>query len=62
MLKINFLGDYETFVSMVLDGYDHIIDINDNDGASIQAVARARGHQELYTFLGEVRDFEVRNF
>lgn len=44
---------------MILDGYDHVIDINDNDGAGIAQVARARGHQELATFLDQVRDFEV---
>jgi hypothetical protein len=58
--KLSFLsGDYETFVAMLLDGYDHIIDISDNDGASITKVARSRGHHELANFLDNLRDFEV---
>lgn len=54
-----FLGDYETFVSMALDGYDHILEINDVDGSSISKVARSRGHMELATFLDNLREFEV---
>lgn len=44
---------------MLLDGYDHLVDINDNDGASIIQVATARGHHELAAFLNNLRDFEV---
>ncbi|XP_070506432.1 uncharacterized protein [Chironomus tepperi] len=51
-------GDYETFVAMVLDGYDHIVDVTDNDGASIAQVAKARNHHELATYLDQIRDFE----
>jgi hypothetical protein len=45
---------------MVLDGYDHISDIVDADGSSIAKVARSRGHQELASFLDDLRVFEVR--
>ena len=59
--KIVFItGDYETFVAMVLDGYDHIVDVNDSDGASIAQVARARNHHELANYLDQIREFEVR--
>ena len=44
---------------MLLDGYDHIVDISDEDGAPIVKVARARAHHELATFLDQLRDFEV---
>lgn len=54
-----FSGDYETFVAMALDGYDHITDITDADGSSISKVARSRGHFELATFLDELQEFEV---
>lgn len=53
------LGDYETFVAMILDGYDHIADIADADGSSINKVARSRGHFELAKLLEELREFEV---
>lgn len=44
---------------MVLDGYDHIADINDADGSSIAKLARTRGHIELATFLDGLQEFEV---
>lgn len=53
------LGDYETFVAMVLDGYDHIVDILDADGSTITKVARSRGHLELASYLESIRQFEV---
>ena len=45
---------------MVLDGYDHIVDVTDNDGASIAQVSKARNHHELSNYLDQIRDFEVR--
>lgn len=44
---------------MLLDGYDHIADITDSDGASIAKVARSRGHFELATFLDNQQEFEA---
>lgn len=45
---------------MVLDGYDHIVEISDADGSTIAKVARSRGHFELSTYLDSIRDFEVK--
>lgn len=45
--------------AMLLDGYDHIIDVTDNDGFEIEQVAKSRGHHELAKLLGGIRDFEV---
>jgi hypothetical protein len=56
-LSIFSQGDYETFVKMVLDGYDHIIDVTDADGSSIADLARSRGHPELSEYLNNVQDF-----
>lgn len=44
---------------MLLDGYDHLIDVTDNDGFEIEQVAKSRGHHELAKFLNGIRDFEV---
>lgn len=44
---------------MLLDGYDHIIDIEDGEGNTIAKVARSRGHFELAAFLDNLREFEV---
>ena len=45
---------------MVLDGYDHIVDVTDNDGASIAQVAKARklfpdSRKDLATALSNIR-------
>lgn len=42
---------------MVLDGYDHIIDVTDADGSSIAELARSRGHPELSEYLDNVQEF-----
>ena len=44
---------------MLLDGYDHLIDVTDNDGFEIEQVAKSRGHHELARFLHGIREFEV---
>lgn len=44
-------------MKMVLDGYDHIIDVTDADGSSISELARSRGHPELSEYLDNVQDF-----
>lgn len=44
---------------MLLDGYDHIIDVCDSDGFAIAQVARSRGHHELARFLDDLTEFEV---
>lgn len=44
---------------MLLDGYDHIIDVCDNDGFAIAQVAKSRGHHELAKFLNDLTEFEV---
>ncbi|KAL7031544.1 hypothetical protein ACKWTF_007045 [Chironomus riparius] len=58
ILSLAARGDYETIVAMVLDGYDHIVDVTDNDGASIAQVAKARNHHELANYLDQIREFE----
>lgn len=52
-------GDYETFMAMLLDGYDHIIDLVDADGMAITQIAKSRGHLELVGLFDTWREFEV---
>lgn len=59
MLGLAAKGDYEAFVHLLIEGYDHIIDINDTDGTSIVEVARKRGYHELSQFLDSIHQFEV---
>lgn len=49
-------------MSMLLDGYDHLVDITDADGVEVTKVARSRGHEELALLLDNLREFEVRKF
>ncbi|XP_055689608.1 ankyrin repeat and death domain-containing protein 1A [Lutzomyia longipalpis] len=53
-------GDLDAFQSMLLEGYDHILDPKDGEGNSIVSVAQARGHNELAKFLESIVDFEER--
>jgi hypothetical protein len=59
VLNLAARGHYDIFGNMLLDGYDHIVDVSDADGTVISEVARARGHTELAQFLSTIRDFEV---
>lgn len=52
-------GDLDAFKSMLMDGYDHIVDLTDDEENTIAQVAKARGHDDLYHFLETVHDFEV---
>lgn len=47
---------------MLLEGYDHIVDVCDDDGFGIAQVAQSRGHHELARFLDDLADFEVKLF
>ncbi|XP_049283128.1 E3 ubiquitin-protein ligase MIB2 isoform X1 [Anopheles funestus] len=51
-------GDLEALNSMLLEGYDHILDIVAPDGTTIEQVASARGHQDIVRFLEGIRTFE----
>ena len=54
------LGDLEFFENLVVEGYDHIIDIDDgNDNNNIIQLAKNRGHDSLAQFLQTIREFEV---
>ncbi|XP_035782143.1 uncharacterized protein LOC118461199 isoform X6 [Anopheles albimanus] len=51
-------GDLETLNGMLLDGYDHIVDIVASDGIAILEVAKSRGHQDVVSFFETARNFE----
>lgn len=60
VLSLAARGDYQAFLNMFLDGYDHIIDIVDSDGTSVIKVAKSRGYSELGIFMDNLRFMEVR--
>ncbi|XP_058122433.1 uncharacterized protein LOC131293299 [Anopheles ziemanni] len=51
-------GDLEALNGMLLEGYDHIVDVVAPDGVPILQVASDRGFQDIVRFLEGVRAFE----
>lgn len=51
-------GELDFFENLVLDGYDHIVDITDKDGNSIIKIAEARGQKHIVDFLSSIKQFE----
>lgn len=43
--------------NLVNEGYDHIIDIHEDE--SIAEIAKSRGHADLGNFLENIPEFEV---
>nr|XP_029729387.1 uncharacterized protein LOC115253867 [Aedes albopictus] len=51
-------GDLDALTGMLLDGYDHLVDVAGTDGTTIVQVASTRGHREVVRFLEGIRLFE----
>ncbi|XP_055838558.1 E3 ubiquitin-protein ligase MIB2 [Episyrphus balteatus] len=58
VLSLAVVGDTKPFEHMAVAGYDHILDVIDDEGTSISDVAESRGHDKLVEFLTELRDLE----
>lgn len=50
-------GDIEVLQNLLIDGYDHILDIKVGD--PIAQVAETRGHANIAKFLESIPEFEV---
>ncbi|XP_052562965.1 uncharacterized protein LOC120418960 isoform X2 [Culex pipiens pallens] len=53
-------GDLDALTGMLLDGYDHIVDVAGTDGTTILQVASSRGHRDVAEFLEGAREFEEK--
>lgn len=51
-------GDVEPFEQLALQGYDHILDIEDDSGQSIVDVVQSRQNEALTEFLANLRGLE----
>lgn len=51
-------GDVDSLQALVMDGYDHVVDVTDADGTTIEQIARSRGHTAVVDLMMETRDFE----
>jgi len=54
------LGDTDKLVELLLEGYDHILDVRESSENGIVEVAAARGLTATVNFLNSIEDFEVR--
>lgn len=56
------LGDIKPFEHFAINGYDHIIDVLDDDETPIIDVVASRGQNELAQYLRSIRPLEVSWF
>lgn len=54
-----FLGDTDKLVELLLEGYDHILDIVDEDEQSIVQVVEGQNQPATVAFLQSILAFEV---
>ncbi|XP_052840833.1 uncharacterized protein LOC128255334 [Drosophila gunungcola] len=52
------IGDVEPFQQLALQGYDHILDVEDESGQSIIDVVQSRQNEALSEFLASLRGLE----
>lgn len=55
------IGDVKPFEYLAIAGYDHIIDVMEDEKTIIE-VAESKGHTELATYLRTIRPMEVIQF
>lgn len=51
-------GDVDYFEHLLLEGYDHIRDLEDEHGLTIGQIAAQRNHSDLVRFLDGIEEFE----
>lgn len=56
-IELEFQGEFDMLRHLVDEGYDHIVDIHEDE--TIAEIARSRGHDELGVFLEGIPEFEV---
>lgn len=52
-------GNTEKIMQLLMEGYDHILDIVDEDGVPITDVVGQRGDTEMGNLLASIPAFEV---
>lgn len=58
-ISIRYVGETEKLVELLLEGYDHILDTED-DEANIIDIAAQRGHEATVQFLQSIPNYIVR--
>jgi len=54
-----FTGENDKLMELLLEGYDHILDVEDEENNHIFDVVQKRNEQETLAFLQSVPSFEV---
>jgi hypothetical protein len=54
-----FTGENDKLMELLVEGYDHILDVEDEENNHIFDVVQRRNEQETLTFLQSVPSFEV---
>lgn len=57
--KTNVAGNTEKIAELLMEGYDHILDVIDDDGATITDVISERGDDKMIKMLASIPAFEV---
>lgn len=52
-------GNTEKLAELLMEGYDHILDVVDENGATITDVITERGDTEVIKMLASIPPFEV---
>lgn len=66
MVLVNFditiivLGEVASITALLVEGYDHILDIVDENEVSIIDVVQERDQPDMLALLNSVRTFEVK--
>jgi hypothetical protein len=55
-----FAGETDKLMELLLEGYDHIIDVEDEEENHVFDVVQRRNQHETMTFLQSVPSFEVK--
>lgn len=58
LIFVGYAGETEKLVELLLEGYDHILDAED-DGANIIDVAAQRRHEATVQFLQSIPNYVV---
>lgn len=53
-------GEIALFEHLKLNGYDHILDVMDEENNDLIEYTRTRGHHELFEYLSKLRSFEEK--
>lgn len=57
MVQLHYTGELSAIRHLVVEGYDHINDVHDEE--TITTIAYSRGHEELGKYLESIPTFEV---